>query len=279
MQSTKLQYGSDLSDLASVEDGEIDLGLAALRLALSEYPWLDLERSLAEIDRLALRAAAHATGSDDAGLMEGLDLALFEEAGYRGNVSSYYDPRNSYLNDVIERRIGIPITLSILYMEVGRRIGLNLMGIGLPGHFLVGHRVNGELMLVDPFSEGAKVDREECERLVDEAFGGINGFHEDMLAPVSNRHILVRMLTNLKGIYARADDLRRAVRAMDRILQLEPTHVGELRDRGIALLQLNEPRRAIRDLEAYLATQPGSGDQEQVLNAVLLARKTLAGWN
>lgn len=274
------RFEPDLSDLSLLADNEIPLAHSVLRIALTEYPRLDPDRWLGEIDRLADRARTRATDGDEASLIDALDAALFVEAGFHGNSALYYDPRNSFLNDVLERRTGIPITLSIVYIETGRRLGLELFGIGLPGHFLVGHRsTDGSTQVIDAFNRGSRLAREDCVRLVEENGGDARTFEERFLLPVSHRNILLRMLTNLKLIYVNNRDFARAVRVMDRSLEVAPEQWAELRDRGLVLLQNGEPGKALRDLKRYIELAPLSDDEQPVRQAIAAAQRLIAQLN
>lgn len=268
----------DLSDLAGLDDERLPLAETALRIALVEYPRLDVAKYLDEIESFAERADARLESTATRDRVAALDGVLFDEEGFRGNAITYYDPRNSFLNDVVERRVGIPITLSILYIEVGHRLGLDLRGIGFPGHFLVGlygdH--NERLELIDPFNRAARVTRDDCARTI-EAAGA--RFADSMLDPSARRQILVRLLTNLKLIYIQKGDFARAVPIIDRILQLSPENMTERRDRGLVLLQLGKSRLALRDLEAYAETETSQAESEIVRNAIVTARRELARLN
>jgi regulator of sirC expression with transglutaminase-like and TPR domain len=279
MKERQMPFQDDLSDLAGLGDDQTPLAESALRIALLEYPRLDPAPSLRELDALAARARDLADGPDSESLVAALNTALFVEAGFTGNASAYYDPKNSFLNDVLERRTGIPITLSVVYLEVGWRIGLALRGIGFPGHFLVGHDSAGELSLLDPFNGGAAMSRDECAALVPATDDGDARLDDMFFKPVSNRQILLRMLTNLKLIYVQRLAFDRAVTVIDRILQLEPGALTEIRDRGLVRLQAGEVRLAAADLEAFLDRAPAGADRETAVTALGAARRALARFN
>jgi regulator of sirC expression with transglutaminase-like and TPR domain len=190
---------------------------------------------------------------------------IFDEMGFAGNQINYYEPRNSFLDYVLDRRLGIPITLSIVYMEIGRRAGLKVNGIGFPGHFIVRAREDesDEGTLVDSF-HARTLDRADCQDLLDTAYGGSVALSEQHLLPASNREILVRLLTNLKSIYAQAGLHRSALAAVERILLLSPSASEEHRDRGVLLGQLNRFDEAIRETRTYLRARPAPSDAEQV---------------
>ena len=269
----------ELSDLVSRPDGRIDLARAALSIARWEYPRLDVDAYLERLDGLARSVDGVRRSPDALGRLHRLREYLFVEQGFAGNRDEYYDPRNSFLNDVLDRRQGIPITLSLVLMEVGKRLGLAIEGIGLPGHFIAGARLDDSQILLDPFNGGALVTPEECEELV----GGVVGRPVTLLpehyAPVSGRQLLTRMLANLKGAYWRRQEWDRVVGAIDRLLVLDPKAASEWRDRGVAWSNLGEVRRGLGDWERYLTEFPDAEDHETVKGHLRRARQKLAQLN
>jgi len=252
-------------EAVELPDDEVDLGRAALAIAQEEYPGLQVEAYLARLDRLAAMARDRSAGENGPyRLIACLNHVLFTQEGYRGNRDDYYDPRNSFLNDVIERRKGIPITLSVLYMEVARRAELKLHGIGFPGHFLVKYVGDEGEIVVDPFDQGEVRTAEELQEMLDRLYGGKVAFHPDFLAPVSNRDIVQRMLNNLKAIYLRREDFPKALSTAERLVILDPTSPQEIRDRGLLYLKLDRASQAIDDLETYLKLAPDAADAEEV---------------
>ena len=247
------------------QDEGVDLGRAALLISGEVYPDLNLPQYINVLDSLADEARQY-TGaiSDSRVALERLSEYLFVRQGFRGNQQDYYDPRNSYLNLVLDRHLGIPITLSLLYIEVGRRLGLALEGVGLPGHFVVRAEYGEEEMYVDAFHGGRLLTRDECARMVEAMFQGRIQFHEEHLVPYTRKQILVRMLSNLKGIYLRTDRIRRAVAAADLIAITHPTIAANYKDRAWMLSQLREYGLAINDLQMYLKTNPSAPDIENV---------------
>jgi regulator of sirC expression with transglutaminase-like and TPR domain len=196
--------------------------------------------------------------------VEALNRYLFEELGFAGNESEYYDPRNSMLHQVLARRTGIPITLSVVYIEVGRRAGLRVEGLALPGHFIVrASEGEGEGVLVDPFN-GKVTDEEECQSRLDLIYEGKVALGEEHLRPAGARTVLVRMLGNLKAVYARALLFRRALAAVERILLLAPGDLEERRDRGMLLAQLGRLPEAIAETQGYLNLAPEAADAAAV---------------
>lgn len=212
----------------------IPLARGALLIAKEEYPDLDLEKyldKLAELSREAEPAVRKA--NDTVEKIQSLSEFLFDQKGFEGNREQYGDPRNSFLNDVLERRLGIPISLSVIYIEVGRRLGLNLYGVSFPAHFLVKAIDDRGELVIDPFNEGVILDLDEIRSRLEQIYRQPVDLHPDMLKPVSTRHILTRMLRNLKNIYARSADWQRTLSALDRILILDPRALDELLERAI----------------------------------------------
>jgi regulator of sirC expression with transglutaminase-like and TPR domain len=266
----------DFRDL--VRASEIDLGGAALAVARIEYPDLVPARSLARLDELAARSAVAKIG-DPRRALERLRDFLFDEAGFRGNADDYYDPRNSCLNDVLDRQLGIPITLSVLIMEVGRRVGLEILGIGLPGHFCVGARVGEELVLFDPFGGGRRLERAEAEAIASRAVGRPVEFTDAHFAPATKAQIVVRMLRNLQGIYARREDWAKALAVIDRLLVIEADAPMHVRDRGTVLVKLGELHRGASEWERYLTRYPQARDAAAFKEELRRIRQTLAERN
>jgi regulator of sirC expression with transglutaminase-like and TPR domain len=259
--------------LVRADDARIDLAHACLLIAQDAYPGLDVERYLGEIERMAIRLRARLAGG--AGAEErviALNQFLFDDLGYRGNTSAYYDARNSYLNEVIDRRTGIPITLSILYMEVGRRVGLPLDGVSFPGHFLVRLRLRGGTLVLDPFSGGAPLSedelRERLQRVIPEgASGGVPLAElplQQFLEPASKRQILSRLLRNLKGIYRETDKPERMLEVLNRMLVVAPEASSELRERAYVYQRLECFRAALKDLSDYVEREPEAADLDDV---------------
>jgi len=244
------------AELVRVPDTRLDLARAALWIAAEEYPALDVEAEVARLDALAALAALHLAGAaSDAERAVRLLGFLHDEQGFRGNEERYGDPRNSFLNEVLVRRTGIPITLSLVLLEVARRLGLRLAGVSFPGHFLV--KLEGpELRILDPF-HGRALDVAECRARLAKALGPQVVFvPERDLRAAGAREILVRMLTNLKHLYLRAKDLGRTLGCCERILLLVPDAAHELRDRGLVFEQLECHAAAAADLERFLELAP-----------------------
>ena len=261
------------AELMAREEAGIDLGRACLLIARDAYPGLDVEGYLGEIERLAarLRGRLPRDGSAEARVVA-LNEFLFDDLGYWGNTEDYYDPRNSYLNDVIDRKTGIPITLSVLYLEIGRRVGLTLEGVSFPGHFLVSLRLRGATLVLDPFSGGAPQSeadlRERLARVIPEnATGNVPVAQlplDQFLEAASKRQILARVLRNLKGIYRNTDQPQRLLEVLNRMLEVAPAAHGERRERGLLYQRLECYRAALKDLQDYSTLAPEAPDIDEV---------------
>jgi regulator of sirC expression with transglutaminase-like and TPR domain len=246
---------------------EIPLDEAALAIAEEEYPHLARAAYLARIDALAERAVARLGGPGRRGAspaLRALRETLFDEAGFRGNDQDYYDPRNSFLNEVLDRRLGIPISLSVVFLSVARRIGLPVEGVAFPGHFLVKHEAAGRELFIDPYRGGEILTAEDCQERWRAQAQGRGSFEPRFLEAASARQILARMLHNLKRIYGEAGDDVRTLWVVDRLLLLFPGDHGERRDRGLLSARLGGRAAALADLEAYLAAEPGAADAAEI---------------
>jgi regulator of sirC expression with transglutaminase-like and TPR domain len=252
------------TQLVSNHENDFDLAEAALLIAQEEQPELDVTAYLGRLDTLAATIRARLPeASDPASIIAQLNNVLFQEEKLSGNAADYYDPRNSFLNEVLDRKIGIPITLSVIYMEVGRRLGLLLVGVGFPGHFLVKYiGADGEVVL-DPFHGGDTLTQEQLAQKLREMYGENNPFVGQisrLLTPASKREILIRMLRNLKGVYLQQNDFARAIQAIDRILLVDPTLATEIRDRGMVHQRLGHIQAASQDFRRYLQLAPKAED-------------------
>ena len=269
----------EFAELIGRPDGRIDLARAALAIARWDYPALDVDAYLDRLDGLARGVDGVRRSTDPLGRLHRLREYLFVEQGFAGNREDYYDPRNSFLNDVLDRRQGIPITLSLLLIEVGKRLGLAVEGIGLPGHFIAGARFGDSQILLDPFNAGALLTPEACEELVGRVLGRKVALKFEHYAPVSSRQFLARMLVNLKGVYWQREAWDRVVGVIDRLLVLDPKAAEEWRDRGVAWTKLGEIRRGLGDWERYLTEFPNAADHEAVKGHLRKARQKLAQLN
>jgi len=255
----------------------IDLGRAALTIALAEYPDLDIADYLRRIDELAIEARQRCGADGDVfRALAALNYVLFREHGFRGNRDDYYDPKNSFLNDVIDRKRGLPIALSILYMEVGQRVGLAIEGVGFPGHFLVKTKAAGDEIVIDPFNAGDVKSLEELQAMLDQIYGGKVRLDRDLIAALPKKQILKRMLGNLKAVYGRRDELVKMLAVLDRLIILDPAAVEELRDRGAVYLRLECYGQAKDDFETYLRLAPDAKDATAIREQLVdLAKHTV----
>ncbi len=261
-------------------EAAIDLAEATLLIAKEEYPGLDLAAYLARFDDMGADVRRLAgTGHDPHRLIAELSEYLFRQLGFRGNADNYYDPKNSFLNEVLDRRLGIPITLSAVYLEVARRTGLRLHGVGMPGHFLIKYAAPCEEIVIDPFGGGRIVSPADCQRLLDRVFDGQRRFEPAMLASVGTRHILTRMLTNLKVIYFNEEQYEKALSIVERLVILHPQNACEIRDRGLLACQLRRYGDAIADLERYLRLAPEANDAETIREHLRTLRQRAAALN
>ena len=264
------------STAADAVEGDFDLALGALLIAATDDPGVDIDGGIANLDRMAEAARSRITAA--AGALQELNAItdlLFGVIGFAGNRDDYYDPRNSYLNHVLERRLGIPITLSLLCMEVGRRAGVPILGIGMPGHFLIRHR-NEENFFVDAFNGGLLLNRDECGALLREAAGDAVRLEEGHLSPVTPREILARVLRNLKAVYWEREDFDRCITIIGALMAVLPDHPEEQRDRGVVHLKAGNHQQSADDFAAYIAAAPNAADVETVRNALSRLRATLS---
>ena len=254
--------------IAESPDDQIDLATAALLIAAAEYPQLDISHELGVLESLAAGASKR-LGEDREPLycLNTLSEYLFDEIGFRGNPEGYYDPRNSFLNEVLSRRLGIPITLSLVFLEVGKRLNIPLVGVGMPGHFLLRHR-DEESLFIDSFHQGVLLSEEECEERMRQVTQANIAWDSRLLAPLSNRDYVARLLRNLKGIYLQNQDHRRALTMIDRLVALYPEEAQERRDRGLLHFQLQHHEQALHDLEFYLESKPLGDDLEDLQHLV-----------
>jgi regulator of sirC expression with transglutaminase-like and TPR domain len=250
---------------AARPDAELDLARLSLLVAREEYPQLPPEPYLARLDQLAEDVRDRL--SDETAppvVLEELLKVVFEKHRYQGNRDAYYDPRNSFLNDVLDRRKGIPLTLGIVLLEVGWRLGLPLEGVNFPHHFLV--RYSGDVlqMLIDPFDSGRVRFQDEAQSFLDRVYGGMVRVRSSYLEAASKRDMLVRLLTNLKSLYSNLGDNVRAVAAAERILLLRPDKHHEHRELGLLFARLGRPEEAAQHLRTFLHRQPGSPEAPRV---------------
>jgi regulator of sirC expression with transglutaminase-like and TPR domain len=273
-----MKLSSALAALAADPHTPVDLARVALLIARDAYSQMNPRAYLRRIDRLAARVRPRLVGSL-AARTAALSSFLFEECGFAGNTEHYYDPRNSYLNKVLDRQVGLPIALSVLAVAVGERAGLKVVGVGLPGHFVAKAVDGDDAVLFDPFNGGQFLDPDACEALV----GGITGrpfeATPEALAAAPNGSIVVRMLQNLKTAYLADRSYSRAARVSWRLSQVMPTDVTQRRDMGVLLMQADQPGRAIDHLRSYLKAAPHADDADDVRNFLTKALGEVARWN
>lgn len=269
-----------LRDALTNKSTEVNLDVAALEVAAIEFPRLDFEAPLFRLDSFAEQIQSHlrphTSGPE---FIRALNLYLFGHFQFRGNDGEYYDPRNSCLNSVISRRMGIPISLSVVYIEIARRLSRSVTGVGLPGHFIVSYHDGDTRHFIDPFYNGRLLSLTDCRKLALDTAGVDIGPGPDVLEPVTNRQILIRMLTNLKAIYIRGRALDKARQVLDLLIHAEPENADEYRTRGLIHVQQLKHRAAKADLETYLHLAPASPDRHQVEQQIVLIERWKAGLN
>ncbi len=264
------------SESADNVSGDFDLATGALLVASIDDPNVDIDGCRANLDRMA--EAARARMHSEAGPLEELNAVtdlLFGVIGFAGNRDDYYDPNNSYLHQVLDRRLGIPITLSLLCIEVGRRAGVPVLGIGMPGHFLVRHR-DEENYFVDAFNGGLLMNRAECGAVLRQAAGEDARLEEHHLNPVTPREILARVLRNLKAIYWDREEFDRCITTIGALMAVVPDRPEEQRDRGVVHLKAGNHQQSADDFAAYIEAAPHADDIETVRNALSRLRGTLS---
>jgi regulator of sirC expression with transglutaminase-like and TPR domain len=239
---------------------QIRLDEAALLLARTEYPALDISAHLARLDALAARAECDPRQSPHANIAN-LNRLLFEEEKFGGNEQEYDDPRNSYLNDVLDRKLGIPITLSLVYQEVARRCGLPVVGVGFPGHFLVKYLAASGEILLDPYRRGAILSLQDCEEKLKAQFGEEAEFRPSFLEVSSTKQTLTRMLNNLKGSFFHRKDFAKVLMMIEMAIAVDPASRQEIHDRGMIYFLLRRYGKAMTDLRAYLNHSPPDDPQ------------------
>jgi len=264
-----------------VDDEKIDLVRGALTIARTEYPELNIESYVERVDELALQAEARVTEIGDASeTISAINYVLFQQAGLQGNRDDYYDPRNSFLNDVLDRCLGIPITLALIYMEVGRRLGFPLFGVGMPGHFLLkNYDIDGSETLIDCFNGGDILDAQDCQRRLDEIYSGQMTLRPEFLFAVSRRQMLTRILNNLKTVYLTARNFKKVLPLVDLVLVIYPRSPEDVKQRALLRYSLGQAKAAAEDLEEYLKMSPEASDSDEIRQTALSIRRMLALMN
>jgi len=248
-----------------------------LEFAGDAYPELNPRAPIATITELGNQARAAVERAAEGGIeaqLAAVSELLYEQAGFRGNEESYYDPRNSYLNDVLARRLGIPISLAIVYAAVGRQAGLDLFGVGTPGHFVVGCRSVGETLYVDPFTDGAVLDEYSCRERIERVLGQSGVVTSDHFRPASAREVAARVLRNLKAAHAMRDAWPAALPVQLRLTALLPDVLDERRDLGLIYLRNGNPHPAVALLEEYV--QASQGESAEAVRPFLQSARRMA---
>lgn len=280
------------TNLIAGDEASLDLGRASLLIAAEEYPGLDIEHYLERLEMLAAQVRQYLTDAPIhmpnnpsteyacTEMLHAMNTVLFEQEHFRGSRTDYYNPQNSFLNRVLDRRLGIPLSLSLVYMEVGKRLGLPLAGIGMPFHFIVRCTLpGGKLLYIDPYEKGKFLSEQDCRRRLVQIFKDPADLDAHWLEPLSPKQLLVRLLTNLKQIYLHKNDYQRTLTVSDRILLLNPQHASELRDHGLVSFHLKYYSRALRDLNAYLELAPHADDLPEVKRQISIIRQIIAMMN
>ena len=268
-----------LAELLGAE-GQLDLVEAAMWVAAEEYPDLDVEHECSRVRLICAEGARRVHQiSNPFARLDGLRTYIFEELGFRGNLEQYNDPRNSFLNEVLDRRLGIPLTLSLLFVELARAAGYEACGVGLPGHFVARCVFQGRAILVDPFHSANVITLEDCKDLVARSTGRSWLFRPETLEGATERSMLSRLLMNLKYAYLGRSDYARALSVVERLLLVTPHDSAEIRDRGFLKARMGRPGAAIADLEHYLSLAPDAPDTKSVEGRLTWLRRRLSEAN
>jgi regulator of sirC expression with transglutaminase-like and TPR domain len=264
-----------------VPDEQIDLLATAFTIARVEYPDLNLTEQIHRVDQLGMRVRRLVRpAADPRDVIWALNHVLFEVEGFRGNRDDYYDPHNSFLNDVLDRKLGIPITLSILYMEVARRVGFPMSGVGMPGHFLLKYYdLDGRDTLVDVYEGGRIVSPADCQSRLDQIYSGQVPLTPEFLQPVGRRQILTRVLNNLKNIYLNSRNFRKALPIVDLILTIYPRSPEDVKSRALLRYSVGQMKGAVDDFDDYLKMSPEASDADEIRQTSLTIRRTMASMN
>ena len=251
--------------LVAVPDDELDLVRAALAIAAEEDAGLDVDAWTHRIDGLAFRGLAMVSETaDEAERLARLYELFFDELGFSGRGADFGDPACSFLHQVVDRRVGLPITLSLLFVRIGRRMGLSCAGVGFPGHFLAKVTTSDGEIFVDPFGQLRSLTVDDLAQRLAKASNGRQKLDRWMLASATSKQILARLLRNLKNLYTQQRDYARAFSAVDRVLLVQPEATDDLRDRGLLCSRLGGTEAARRDLALYLARVPDAPDADHV---------------
>ena len=271
---------ADFVQMVKRPEPTIDLARTALLVAAESDPNVDVDGQLYLIESWAEELKRRLDPDwNNLQKLARLRSFVFDELGFRGNRQDYFSPSNSLLHEVIKRRLGIPLTLSIVFMELGWRVGIPFEGVGFPGHFLV--RLAGEPrdLLLDPYQRGMSVHEEDCRKILRETTGGKLEYHDRLLASVGKRAMIVRLLNNLKGAYLRSGQDALALAAVDRLLVVDPGDIEETRDRGLLLYRLDRYGEALDCLRRYLEASPTAPDRATIEKHALALRQIIASMN
>jgi regulator of sirC expression with transglutaminase-like and TPR domain len=266
----------DFARAISVREDQIDIAHAALIYAREVYPELDVQEYLCRLDEMADAMASRLAHQHPVAAFRDY---LFGELGFRGNTDDYFDPRNSFLNQVLDRRTGIPITLSVIYLELARRLDLPMVGIGLPGHFVVRYDGDSVSSYIDPFNDGATMTTQDCRQRIKEISNGRLTFDASFLSPVGPKQILSRMLRNLKGIYVARADFDKAIPVVEKMVLLDPSAAEEMRDLGVLHYYAGHKLKAVGCLQRYLKLTPDAEDVDLVEHNLRVIIEKMARWN
>ena len=249
----------------SQSDRDLDLAKASLLFAYAEFPDLDIDKYLNILDRIAQEIEVQLPPERyPLKVVQTINHRLFDYYNFRGNQQNYYDPNNSFLHQVLERKLGIPISLSLVYLAISERLDFPMVGIGMPGHFLIRPEFEDVGIFVDPFNQGEIIFEADCQAKLDETYHSQVELDPSWLAPVSKKQILSRMLNNLKFIYLHRREVDKALSAMSAMVQIFPENIEEIRDRGLLYYQIKRWSEAILDLEYFLKVSPNSEDAPMI---------------
>jgi regulator of sirC expression with transglutaminase-like and TPR domain len=262
--------------IVELPDRMIDLTEAALVIALEDYPSLQLDRYLEQIDDWGDAIRSRLEGSNDIErIVAEINRFLFDQEGFHGEADDYYDPRNTYLNEVLDRHAGLPIALSILYIEISRRVGIDMSGVSLPGRFLV--KVTGPWgeILIDPFDGGRVLDSFECQLILDRVYGGGVRLSEHHLRSTTRHDVLARVLSHIKAIHLARGESERVIADIDRLLMIDGDDPYQIRERGLVAMKLHRYREAIVALQDYLDRAPRAEDRQRIREQIEYVRAWL----
>jgi len=272
------QVAGRLQLLMQQPEEKISLAEAALLIASMEYPSLEYPLYIRRLDEMAQRVAARSPqATDPFQVITEMNRCLFREEGFSGNSQDYYDPRNSFLNEVLDRKIGIPIMLSTVYLEVASRLHFPLVGVGMPGHFLVKHPFFD--ILIDPFTQGRILNPSDCEQRMKQVLGDSVPFHVSFLEGVSKLHTVTRMLNNLRNVFLDLRQFAKAYQITELLLALHPDSANDLRQKAAFLIELRRFAEAAATLDRYLELAPEAEDTADLKHTARNLRKTLAQMN